>query len=94
MDSFCTCIYRRKTALPSASVPPPAWTDDSGGTVCLEADATYSFSASGRLERTVMDLQHAGKLDLMPLITHELPFAVRGETRELGVCRLRHRWSP
>ncbi len=25
--------------------------------------------------------------------THELPFVVRGETRELGVCRLRHRWS-
>jgi lipopolysaccharide transport system ATP-binding protein len=25
--------------------------------------------------------------------TLELPFAVRGETRELGVCRLRHRWS-
>lgn len=27
-----------------------------------------------RLERTIMELQHCGKLDLMPLITHELPF--------------------
>jgi threonine dehydrogenase-like Zn-dependent dehydrogenase len=27
-----------------------------------------------RLERTIMELQHSGKLNLMPLITHEFPF--------------------
>jgi 2-desacetyl-2-hydroxyethyl bacteriochlorophyllide A dehydrogenase len=36
-----------------------------------------------RLERTIMELQHAGKLNLMPLITHEFPFERAAEAYRL-----------
>jgi threonine dehydrogenase-like Zn-dependent dehydrogenase len=36
-----------------------------------------------RLERTIMELQHAGKLALMPLITHEFPFERAAEAYRL-----------
>jgi threonine dehydrogenase-like Zn-dependent dehydrogenase len=36
-----------------------------------------------RLERTIMQLQHQGKLDLMPLITHEIPFERAAEAYRL-----------
>jgi 2-desacetyl-2-hydroxyethyl bacteriochlorophyllide A dehydrogenase len=36
-----------------------------------------------RLERTIMELQHVGKLDLMPLITHAYPFERAAEAYQL-----------
>jgi 2-desacetyl-2-hydroxyethyl bacteriochlorophyllide A dehydrogenase len=36
-----------------------------------------------RLEHTIMQLQHSGKLDLMPLITHEYPFQRAAEAYQL-----------
>lgn len=36
-----------------------------------------------RLERTIMDLQHQGKLDLRPLITQEFPFERAAEAYQL-----------
>ncbi len=36
-----------------------------------------------RLERTVMDLQASGKLDLLPLVSHEIPFENAAQAFEL-----------
>jgi lipopolysaccharide transport system ATP-binding protein len=63
-----------------------------------EADDRYSFDVAFsalpllpghyRLRAHAMDPEGMRVFDL-----HEVPFVIAGSTRELGFCRLPHRWS-